>query len=435
MPSFMQRLQHAWSAFNGRDHPPNTPTYSYNPMRSQSQRRNLRSIINAIYNRFSLDAAAVPIKHIMLDEENRYLRTVEGSSLNELFSISANPDQTPRAFLQDAYYSMLDEGVICLFPSDTEIGLWENEGSSMAIKELRAGKIVQWASDRVQVEIFDPEQGGKIRGWVPKNRVAIVENPFYQIMNQQSSAFQRLVRTLDRLDKLAEKTASGKLNMIIKLPYSTTNEKAQNRAEKRIKNIELQLEQSSLGIAYMDVNEQLTPLNRPIENNLLEQYDRYKKDLFDELGITEGILNGEANPEIMQGYQLRIIEPMVSAFVDEMKRKFLSKNARTRKHSIGYFLDPMRFVTIDKFAASVEPLLRNGVLTPNEARGKLGYMPLQTEDADMAMNRNMPQAYEQLAEEEAVPTDEEQYVPEEMTEQYVEPQDVSADYTDQTDLQ
>lgn len=384
------RLQHAWNAFtNNRD-----PTVTFNDVRGSYSRRpdrvvlsrgNERTIVNSICNRIALDASAMEIQHVQLDENGRFLEMLP-TGLNSCLTMEANIDQTARAFRHDAILSMLDEGVVALVPVDTTKNPALTE--SYDIGSMRTGKILEWFPRHVKVQIYNDRTGQKEEITLPKSMVAIVENPFRSVMNEPNSTMQRLIRKLNLLDTLDEKNSSGKLDMIIQLPYLVKTELSKQRADKRRRDLEEQL-QGPYGIAYIDGTEKVTQLNRPIENNLMGQIEYLTSMLYSQLGITQAILDGTANEETMLNYYDRIIEPIVAAIVDEMKRKFLSKTARTQMKSIMYFRNPFKLVPIKDLSEMADKMTRNEIMTSNEIRQVIGMKPADDPKADQLINSNL----------------------------------------------
>lgn len=386
----IDRIKSGWNAFMNKDP---TPEYGYgmansvNPDRVVLTGGNERSILTTIITRFSLDVSAISIKHIRVDETGRFVK-VEDDSLNQCLTVEANIDQTGRQFIFDACASMLDEGVVCLLPTDTTVN--PNDTESFEINKMRVGKIVEWYPKHVKVDAYDERDGRHKQIIVEKRFVSIIENPFYSIMNEPNSTFQRLRRKLVLLDRVDEAYGSNKLNLIIQLPYVVKTEKKMEQAQQRLESIETQLSSSPRGIAYTDATEKITQLNRPVENQLLEQIEYLTRTLYSQLGINEEILNGTADEKTMTNYMSRIIEPILSAFVDEMKRKFLSKTARTQGQSIAFFTDPFRLVPITQIAEVSDKLSRNEIMSSNEIRQRLGLMPSSDPKADELRNSNMP---------------------------------------------
>lgn len=397
MPNSLgSRLKHAWNAFTSRD-----PTYEhsygaqvsyYRPDRTRRTITNEKSIITAVLNRIALDAAAVEIRHSRLDENGRFSEEIN-SGLNNCLSLSANIDQTGRAFLQDAYMSLLDEGCVALVPVDTSID--PRYSSSYDIETMRTGKIVQWYPQHVKVQLYNDRKGEREEVMLPKSMVAIVENPFYEVMNKPNSTMQRLARKLNLLDVVDEQSSSGKLDLIIQLPYVIKSEARRKQAEERRKDIEKQLSGSKYGIAYTDGTERITQLNRPIENNLQKQVEYLTNLLFSQLGMTQSILDGTADDKTMLNYNNRIIEVIVAAMVDEMKRKFLTKTARSQGQSISMFRDPFRLAPVSDIAEIADKFTRNEIATSNEIRQIIGWKPSKDPSADELRNKNLNQTAEE----------------------------------------
>lgn len=394
---FTDRLQHAWNAFMNKD-----PTSwkrtgstlsSYRTDRHLLSTCNERSIVNSIYNRISVDAAAIKINHVRLDENDRYKETIN-SGLNNIFNLEANIDQTGRAFIQDAVMSMLDEGCIALVPIDTSLN--PNNTDGYDIETMRVGKILEWYPRYVKVRVYNDRTGQKEDLVLSKSFVGIVENPFYSVMNEPNSTLQRLIRKLNILDAIDEQSGSGKLDLIIQLPYVIKTPARKEQAEQRRKDIENQLSGSKYGIAYTDGTEHITQLNRPVENNLLSQIQYLTSMLFSQLNLTENIFNGTASQEEQLNYMNRTIEPIISAIVDECRRKFLSKTARTRKQDIRFFNDPFKIVPVEKMADIADKFTRNEILSSNEVREIVGRKPVDTPEADELRNKNLNQSTEQI---------------------------------------
>lgn len=395
MPTLTERIQKAWNAFRNKDPtPPGLGTYTYfgyggsaRPDLLQHRAGNDRSIITPILNRISVDAAGIGIRHVRLDDENRYKEDIE-DSLNDLLTLEANIDQTAREFRKDVFYSMLEEGNIAVCPIDADVN--SSTWTIDAFGSARVGRITQWYPKEIEVELYNEETGQRQTTRMPKQICLILQNPFYEIMNAPNSIMARLRRKLALLDKIDEETASGKLDMIIQLPYSTRHETNQARAEQRKQDIEMQLNGSRYGIAYIDASEKVIQLSKSLDNKLQEQIQDLQKQLMDQLGICPELLNGTTDEKTKLNYTNDILEPIVSAFTDEAKRKWLTKNARTRGESIMFFRDPFRLVPVDKVAQLGDALLRNQILTSNEMRGILGFKPSEQEGADMLQNPNMP---------------------------------------------
>ena len=424
MASIRQRLQHAWNAFRNNRDPTDDIGAVYNrtspmgigyasstrPDRARLTRGKERSIITAIYNRIAVDTAAVKIKHVKVNENGRYKETMK-SGLNDCLTIDANTDQTGRQLIQDAVFSMCDEGCIALVPVDTDIN--PNITGGYDILSIRVAKITQWYPDSVRCLVYNEQKGIKEEVVLPKKIVSIVENPFYAVMNEPSSTLQRLLRKLILKDMLDEKTGANKLDMIVQLPYTIKTDMRMAEAEKRKKKIEEQLTTGNLGIAYIDATEKITQLNRPIENNLLEQIRDLTEQLYGQLGITADILNGTADEKVMLNYYNRTIEPILAAICDEMKRKFLTKTGRTQGQSIMYFQDHFKLVPVNNIADIADKFTRNEILTANEIRSIIGLLPSEDPKADELRNSNMPQPGEPGSDQAAPP---EEVDPEELEE-------------------
>lgn len=400
---FIDRLQHGWNAFMNKD-----PTYglrdygssySYRPDRPRFTRGNERSIVTSVYNRIALDVSAINIIHCRLDENDRFVSKID-SGLNNCLTLEANIDQTGRAFIQDAVMSMLDEGCIAIVPVDTTLNPKLTE--SYDINSMRVGKILEWKPKSVLVRVYNDRTGEKEDVWVPKSMTAIIENPLYAVVNEPNSTMQRLIRKLSLLDVTDEQTASGKLDLIIQLPYVIKTDARRQQAEARRKDIENQLAGSKYGIAYTDGTEKITQLNRSLENNLMKQIEYLTNLVFSQLGITQSILDGTADEQTMLNYYNRSIEPIVSAIVDEMKRKFLTKTARTKHHTIAAFRDPFKLVPVNNIAEIADKFTRNEILTSNEVRQIIGMKPSDDPKADQLRNSNISQSKEELEDVEAV---------------------------------
>ena len=419
MPTFSERLQHAWNVFNNKDPTPiqtNNFYYggsSYNLSKRRSSFGNERSIVNTIFNRIAADVAAVDLRHIRLDEDGRYTETMD-SGLNNCLSIEANIDQTGRAMIQDAVMSMFDEGVIALVPIDTTMD--PNKTNSYDIQTMRTGKIKQWMPKYVRVELYNEQIGRRQEVVLPKKMVAIVENPFFSIMNEPNSTLQRLIRKLNLLDAIDEQSSAGKLDLIIQLPYVIKSEARKQQAENRRKDIEMQLAGSKYGIAYTDGTERITQLNRPVENNLMNQIKYLTETLMGQLGITNEILNGTANEETMRNYYNRIVAVILTAFAEEMRRKFLTKTARTQGQSISFFPDYFKLIPISALANIAGTLTQNAIVSSNEIRMFMGLKPSDDPEADKLKNKNInPVDETQPVMDPTVPVEEE-VIPEETEE-------------------
>lgn len=391
--SFLSRLKHAWNAFfNNKDPTPKYQdigaSYYYRPDRQRFTGGNERTIVTSVYNRIALDAAAVEIKHVRLDKNERYLETID-SGINRCLNEEANIDQTGRAFIQDVVMSMLDEGCVAIVPVDTTFN--PNITNSYDILSMRVGKILQWYPNHIQVRVYNEKTGNKEDIIVPKNMVGIIENPLYAVINEPNSTMQRLIRKLSLLDAVDEQSGSGKLDLIIQLPYTIKTEARRQQAETRRKEIEVQLTNSKYGIAYTDGTERITQLNRPIENNLMKQIEYLTSMLYSQLGITQSILDGTADEKTMLNYYSRSIEPIISAIVDELKRKFLTRTARSQLQSFLFFRDPFKLVPITEIATIADTFTRNEILSSNEVRQLIGIKPSSDPKADQLRNSNLNQ--------------------------------------------
>lgn len=391
MPSINDRLKHAWNAFLGRDAPDELYKDYGIGYASRPDRRRLwigaeRSIINAIYTRIAMDVAAVSIKHVRLDENKRYNGDIR-SGLNECLTVEANKDQTGRAFIQDAVQSMFEEGVVAIVPTSASKNPLFN--TSYDIFSMRTGKIVSWYPDYVRVELYNDEVGRREERVLPKRMVAIVQNPFYDVMNEPNSTLQRLIHKLSLLDAVDEQSSSGKLDLIIQLPYVIKTEARRLEAEKRRKEIESQLSGTKYGIAYTDGTEHITQLNRSIENNLMKQIEFLTDMLYSQLGLTPEVFNGTADEKVMLNYTNRTLEPILAAFADEMNRKFLTQTARTQGQSIKFFNDPFKLVPAADLAEIGDKYTRNAIMSSNEIRQIVGLMPSDEPDADALRNKNL----------------------------------------------
>lgn len=390
---FFNRLQHGWNAFaNARDPTleySTGPSYYYRPDRPRFTRGNERSIVTSVYNRIALDVSAISIQHVRLDDNGRFSSVIE-SGLNNCLTLDANMDQTGRAFIQDIVMSMLDEGCVAIVPVDTTLD--PAVTSSFDINTMRVGKIIEWRPKHVKVRIYNEKTAKKEEVILSKKEVAIVENPLYAVMNEPNSTMQRLIHKLSLLDITDEQTASGKLDLIIQLPYVIRTEAKKQQAENRRKDIEMQLAGSKYGIAYADGTEKITQLNRSVENNLMKQIEYLTNNLYGQLGITQTILDGSADDKTMLNYYNRTIEPIVSAIVDEMKRKFLTKTARSQGQSILFFRDPFKLVPVNDIAEIADKFTRNEILTSNEIRQIIGIKPSEDPKADELRNSNIAEA-------------------------------------------
>lgn len=393
------RLKRAFSAFtNDAQNDFKVEQYggyasSLRPDRPRFSRGNERSIVTAIYNRIALDVAAIDIRHVRLDEEGRYLEDVD-SNLNSCLSLEANIDQTSRAFIQDIVMSMMDEGCIAVVPTDTTANPSLTE--SYDVCTMRVGRIVKWFPEHVRVRLYNDRIGQYQEIIVLKSTVAIIENPLYAVVNEPNSTMQRLIRKLSLLDQVDNETASGKLNMIIQLPYTIRSEARRKQAEERRVAIEDQIAHSPYGIAYADATEHITQLNRSLDNNLLTQIEYLTDQLYGQLGLTKEIMNGTANEQDMLNYQNRTTEPIIAAIADEFKRKFLTKTGRTQGQSIEYFRDPFRLMPVSQIAEIADKFVRNTIMTPNEMRQKIGMKPAADPNADQLRNPNISASSEDV---------------------------------------
>jgi hypothetical protein len=334
-----------------------------------------------------MDVAAITVNHVQLDKDGRFME-VRKSELNDCLNLAANKDQTGRAFLQDVVISMLDEGCVAIVPIDTDI---DPENGSYKIESMRTGKILEWYPDHIRVSVYNDRTAKREDLKVPKSVAAIIENPLYTVINEPNSTMQRLVRKLNLLDAIDEQSGSGKLDLIIQLPYIIKSEARRQQAEDRRKDIEMQLSGSKYGIAYTDGTEHITQLNRPTENNLMKQIEYLTSMLYSQLGITQGVMDGTADEKVMLNYQTRTIEPIISAIVDEMKRKFLTKTARSQNQSIMFFRDPFRLVPVNNIAEIADKFTRNEIMTSNEIRQVIGMKPSKDPKADQLINSNISQ--------------------------------------------
>lgn len=389
--TFGSRLKNAWNTFFNRD-PTNYfnreigVSYSYRPDRVRFTRGNEKSIATSVYNRIAMDVASIDIKHCRLDKNLRYSEDVE-SGLNNCLTIEANIDQTARAFKQDIVMSMLDEGCVAIVPVDTTYD--PTISGSYDVITLRTGKILEWYPKHVKVRVYNDRTGLKEDVILPKKSVGIIENPLYSVVNEHNSTMQRLIRKLNLLDSVDEQSSSGKLDLIIQLPYVIKTEARRQQAEERKKDIENQLAGSKYGIAYTDGTEKITQLNRPVENNLMKQIEYLTSMVYSQLGITQSILDGTADEKTMLNYYNRTIEPIISAIVDEIKRKFLTKTARTQKQSILIFRDPFKLVPVGEIAEIADKFTRNEIATSNEVRQVIGWKPSNDPKADELRNKNL----------------------------------------------
>ena len=390
---FLDRLQHGWNAFvKNRDPTPSYAyygdSYFYRPDRPRFTRGNERTITTSVYNRIALDVASIDVKHCRIDNNCRFKSEIT-SGLNTCLNLQANLDQTGRAFRQDIVMSMLDEGCVAIVPVETTIDPKVSE--SYDISSMRVGKILEWYPAHVKVRVYNEKIGKKEDIVVPKKTVGIVENPLFAVINEPNSTMQRLIRKLALLDQIDEQSGSGKLDLIIQLPYVIKTEARRNQAEDRRKDIERQLSGSKYGIAYTDGTERITQLNRPVENNLMKQIEYLTSMLYSQLGITQTILDGTADDKTMLNYYSRTVEPIISAIADEMKRKFLSKTARTQGQTILFFRNPFKLVPVNDIAEIADKFSRNEIMTSNEIRQVIGMMPSDDPKADQLVNSNIRQ--------------------------------------------
>ena len=393
------RLQHAWNAFFYNDNtyvnPQNLGGFStFRPDRVHFSRGVEKSIVTSVYNRIALDATSIAIKHVRLDDNGRFLEEMD-SGLQNCLNVEANIDQTGRAFLQDVVMSMLDEGCVAIVPVDTTID--PAKSGSYEINTLRTGKILEWYPAHVRVRVYNDQKGIYEEVTLPKSMVGIIENPLYAVINEPNSTMQRLIRKLSLLDVVDEQTSSGKLDLIIQLPYVIKTDARKKQADERRKDIEMQLAGSKYGIAYTDGTEKITQLNRPAENNLMKQVEYLTGMLYSQLGLTQSIMDGSANDKTMLNYYNRTIEPILAAIVDEIKRKFLTKTARTQGQTIMYFRDPFKLVPVSDIAEIADKFTRNEIMTSNEIRQIVGMKPADDPSADELRNKNLNQSSEDIA--------------------------------------
>lgn len=389
--TFKERWHNAWNAFNQRD-----PTekisdgmsWGSRPDRPRFSRGNERSIVTSVYNRLALDAASIDIKHVVLDENDRFV-SEKKSGLNNCLTFEANVDQTGRAFRHDIFMSLLDEGCIAIIPTVTSSN---PEKGTFDVLELRTGKILQWYPNAVRMSVYNEHAGRREEITMLKSAVAIVESPLYSVINEYNSTMQRLIRKLNLLDAIDEQSGSNKLDLIIQLPYVIKSEARRQQAEKRRKDIEQQLAGSKYGIAYTDGTEKVTQLNRSVENNLMKQIEFLTSMLYSQLGLNTQILDGTADEKTMLNYYNRTIEPLVSAVVDELKRKFLTKTAISQRQSIEFFRDPFKLVPINDLAELADKFTRNEILTSNEFRQIIGMKPSDDPNADVLRNKNLSES-------------------------------------------
>lgn len=393
MAKFTERLAHAWNAFlNGEQNSyPSSigASYSFRPDRVRLTRGNERSIVTAMYNRIAMDVAAVSIRHCRLDQNDRYIETID-SKLNYCLNTEANLDQTGRAFIQDVVLSMFDEGVVAIVPTDTTLNPKQTE--SYDVVTMRTAKIVEWFPEHVRVRLYNQKTGHKEDITLPKTMVAIIENPLYSVMNEPNSTLQRLIRKLNLLDAIDEQSGAGKLDLIVQLPYTIKTEARKKQAEERRKDVEMQLAGSKYGIAYIDATEHVTQLNRSLDNNLMKQIEYLTSMLYGQLGLTDKVFDGTADEQTLLNYYSSTIEPILSAIANEMRRKFLSKTARSQRQSIVFFRDPFKLVPVSQVADIADKFTRNEVLSSNEVRALIGFKPSDDPRANELRNKNLNQS-------------------------------------------
>lgn len=385
------RLQHAWNAFLNRDpttyvHPDIGYSSSIKPDRIRLAYTTEKSVIGSLYNRIAMDVAAIQVKHVRNDQNGRYVETID-SGLNDCLTLNANKDQSGRALIQDAVMSMFDEGCVAIIPVDTTLD--PKVSGSYEINSMRTGKVLEFYPDHVRLEIYNDRTGQKEEIILPKKMVCVIENPLYAVMNEPNSTLKRLLRKLDLLDVIDEQSGSGKLDLIIQLPYVIKTKAREEQAEIRRKNIEMQLAGSKYGIAYVDGTEKVTQLNRPADNNLMAQIQYLTSMLYSQLGLTESIFDGTADEKTMLNYYNRTIEPVLSAITDEMKRKFLTKTARSQNQSISTFREPFKLVPVSDLAEIADKFTRNEILSSNEFRAVIGFAPASDPRADELVNKNI----------------------------------------------
>ena len=391
-------IKHAWGLFTNTNNKnptvkPEGSSYTISPTRPRFTRGNERTIVTSVYNRIAIDASTIDIKHVRLDDEGRYKETMQ-SKLNNCLTVEANIDQSSRAFMLDVVISLLDEGCVAVVPVKTTIN--PNNTESYDIDELRTGRIVEWFPKHVMIRLYNDETGMYQDVTLPKSQVAIIENPLYTIMNEPNSTMQRLIHKLSLLDIIDEESSSGKMDLIIQLPYIIKNETKKSQAEERRKQIEDQLRGSRYGVAYIDGTEKVTQLNRSVENNILKQVEYLTNLLYSQLGLTQTIMDGTADENAMNNYYNRTVEPVVSAIIDEFHRKFLTKTARTQGQAIMFFRDPFKLMSVTNIADTADKFTRNELLTSNEFRQIIGRKPSTDPKADMLLNKNISHAPEEI---------------------------------------
>lgn len=401
----LDRLAHAWNAFRNKD--PTFgyelgPSYGYRPDRARLSRSTERSIVTSVFSRIAMDASAIDIRHARVDKNGRFLEEIP-SGLNRCLTLEANIDQTGRGFIQDAVMSMLDEGCVAIVPVDTDLDPEKSGG--IDILSMRTAKILAWYPKHVRLELYNEEEGRRQEIVLAKRTVAIIENPLYAVINEPNSTMQRLMRKLSLLDVVDEKTSSGKLDLIIQLPYVIKTEIRKRQAEQRRKDIETQLAEGKYGIAYTDGTERITQLNRPVENNLMKQIEYLTSMLYSQLGITQSILDGSADEKTMLNYYNRTIEPILSAITQEMKRKFLTKTARSQRQTIAFFRDPFKLVPVNDLSEIADKFTRNEIMTSNEIRQIIGMKPSGDPNADILRNKNLSASAQEPARPLPAPSD------------------------------
>lgn len=391
MPGVRDRFKNAWYAFQGRDPTPEWDLQmgyatSFRPDRIQLSRNNLKSVVSSVYNQIAVDCSKIVVRHVRLDENEKYLETIN-DSLNRALTKEANIDQTGKALIQDTVLSLLDEGTVAIVPMVVDVD--PKNTDSYKICEVRVGKILQWRPYHVFVEVYDDLTGQKKQRWFEKRVTAIIENPFYETMNEPNSTAKRLIKVLNQLDRTNEENSAGKLDLIVQLPYLVKGESRLKQAEKRRKDIEAQLTGSQYGIAYIDGTEKIIQLNRGVENNLWTQAVELKADLYNQLGFSDSIFNGTADEQTMLNYYDRTIEPIMSAIVENMERKWISKTAETQRQAIRYFKDPFKLVPVSKIAEIADKFTRNEIMSSNEIRSVIGIKPSSDPKADELRNANL----------------------------------------------
>lgn len=433
MPAITERLKHAWNAFRGRDAPQKIiygESYGLRPDRVRLTRGNERTIVTALFNRIAIDVSSVKIQHVIVDENRRYIESID-SNLNKCLTTESNIDQTGRNFMQDVVLSMLDEGCVAVVPVDALLDQKKEEVYD--IFSLRTGKILAWYPEHVRVRLYNEKTGRKEDIVVPKRTTAIIENPLYAVINEPNSTLQRLIRKLSLLDVIDEQSGSGKLDLIMQLPYEISSDRLKARAADRKKQVEEQLEGSKLGIAYIGATEKVTQLNRSVENNLMAQIEYLTSLLYSQLGLTEEVFNGKADETTMLNYNNRTIEPILASICDEFERKFLTESARSEREAIEFFQDPFKLSPISNLADIADRFTRNEILSSNEVRAIIGYKPADDPRADQLLNKNIrgnenPMVYQQEQPmTDQVPQEDEYYDPNSMN-YAVDQVDIPAEY-------